>query len=155
MNPLVFRVFVTLFTVSLFGLGAWYAALFRETRLVEIAHANADLARQAAEAHLAQYAHRERAQVMATSGRSNAWDHEKKTGFYVLDPGIPYDELQPNLFVVRRSEGKTVMHRLRYQEGPNWVMEGDGNAGPDRERLTRANYLGVVANSTVYRYPAE
>jgi hypothetical protein len=146
------------FLLGCAGLGLLYSGYrnvttFAETKLVEIQCESEIKAYELAAVHLSQYDHRDRSRVSGTSGRSNAWDGEHKQGFFVLDPGFEFGHLLENMFVVRRDAPTgLVLHRIRYREGNAWVMEGDGNSGPDRNRLTPSNYAGIVVDSTVWRY---
>lgn len=65
---------------------------------------------------------------------------------------VPYDELEPGMLVAYWNQrGIQVVHRLieRTSRG-EWRSQGINNPGEDRERVTRANYLGVVYASMVH-----
>jgi hypothetical protein len=65
---------------------------------------------------------------------------------------IPFEDLEPGMLVAYRNErGMQVVHRLveRTSRGA-WRAQGINNPGEDRERVTRANYLGVVYASMVH-----
>jgi hypothetical protein len=59
---------------------------------------------------------------------------------------IPFDDLEPGMMVAYRNErGVQVVHQLvRRTSRGEWQARGINNPAPDHERITRANYLGVV-----------
>lgn len=59
---------------------------------------------------------------------------------------LPFDDLEPGMLVAYRNErGVQVVHQLvRRSSRGEWQAQGINNPGPDPERITRANYIGVV-----------
>jgi hypothetical protein len=64
---------------------------------------------------------------------------------------IAYDELKVGMSVVySNARGRQVVHQLLKKEAAGWRVQGLNNATEDRERVTRANLIGVIYASVSY-----
>jgi hypothetical protein len=63
----------------------------------------------------------------------------------VLIGPIDFDDLGKGMNVAyRNNRQQIVIHQLMRKDGPAWVAKGINNPNEDREKVTRANILGVV-----------
>lgn len=90
--------------------------------------------------------------VRATEGASNSFLGTKKRGYYILDTQAKFADIKANDFAIRKDEDRTILHRVRVKSNGGWIMEGDGNLGPDRNLLTSDNLKGLVVERKVWRY---
>jgi len=95
--------------------------------------------------------HEGKSRIMHTSGVSNSFSGFHKKGYTVIVEG-DYDNLKENDFVVYGYNNGLVLHRLRIKTDEGWIIEGDGNNGPDRVLVTKDNLIGIVLDKKIYRY---
>jgi hypothetical protein len=79
--------------------------------------------------------------VHNSEGLSNSWFLPFDKSVIVLD-NTPYEDLQKHDFVGYVSGGKKVFHRLIKKTDDGWVAQGDNNANPDKDLVTKSNYTG-------------
>lgn len=137
----------------LLAYGIWVAA-FASSGVKYIEHDSKDAAKVAAWVQLLDI-DQTGGSVIGYTGESNTlWSGEVINGYIILDSTFAFSNIQKRDFVVyAHSSLGLVCHSARVKNSDGtWILEGDGNSGPDNEFLTPDNYVGVMYNKTVWSY---
>lgn len=85
-------------------------------------------------------------------GNASAWRGEGLSMHPLIEPDSwvvvqrrPFADLQPgDVVFYTNDEGRHIVHALIQTTDAGWIVEGVNNGGIDAERVTAANYAGVV-----------